>query len=146
MSEFALDYSILVFLASIGVIQIAASVNRLKGLLFFKSPLMARLFGLSLTVGAFVWFFASEPRNINDYAGGLDANVQALFCFFSAVAAVLATFVVSSLLNARMGGEEHSPDDGLDALRSTTYLKAVTSNLARWWREWRTQMRSYFSG
>ena len=146
MFTFASDYFILVFVASIGVLQIAASLGRLNGLLLFKSPPVARVFGVALVAGAFIWFFSTGERNINDFEGGLDAPTQALFFFLGSLAGTGVTFVVSSLVNLRMNGEEPSPGAGLDALRETNYLRALGHSLGYWWREWRTQMKSYFSG
>ena len=133
MSAFAIDYLLFVFIASLGVIQIAASVGHLNGLLVFKSPISARVFGSAFSVATFVWFFATEDRNLNDYEGGLDANIQALLFVLSALAAVLVTLVVSSVFNARMNGGDRVPGDGLDALKDGNYARALMNSL-RYWR------------
>ena len=146
MFTFATDYFILVFIASIGAIQVAASIGRLSGLLFFKSPAITRLLGASLVVAAFIWFFSTGERNINDYEGGLDANSQALFFFLGVLAGGTFTFLMSSLVNARMNGYQPSPEGGLDALKQTSYLRALAYNLDYWRRNWRTQIRRYFFG
>ena len=146
MFTFATDYFILVFVASMGVIQIAASVGRLGGLLLVKAPLVARILGLALVVAPFIWFFASGERNINDYEGGLDANTQALFFFLGAFAGVGFTLLASSLINLRMTGPEPGPDTGLASLRHTTYLRAATHSLALLWRQCRTLMNRSSSG
>ena len=62
------------------------------------------------------------------------------------LAGVVVTFGVSSLVNLRMNGEEPSPGAGLDALRDTNYANALAHSLTYWWKEWRTQIKSYFSG
>ena len=146
MFTFATDYFLFVFVACLGVIQIAASFGGLKGLLILKSPLLARAIGLALPIAAFIWFFTSAERNLNDYEGGLDANVQALFFFFGGLTALAATLSVSSLLNLRMTGGAPAPGEGLDALKRTSYGRALVHSLRYWWREWRTQMRPYFFG
>jgi hypothetical protein len=146
MFTFATDYFILVFFASVGVIQVAASIGRLNGLLFFKSHLVARALGLALAVAAFAWFFATEQRNIGDTEGGLDANSQGLFFFFGASAGVVFTFVVSSLVNIRMKRAKPSPGAGLDALKDTSYVRALSYSIGYWWRECCRQMKRYFSG
>ena len=146
MFTFATDYFLLVFIASIGVLQIAASLGRLKGLLIFKTPLVARGLGLVLVIGAFVMFFGTGARNLNDYQGGLDAPDQGLFFFLGGFAGIGVTFALSSLVNLRMNWERPSPEAGLDALRETNYVTALRLSLAYWLREWRTQMKSYFSG
>ena len=146
MFTFATDYFILVFAATIGVLQIAASLGRLNGMLLIKGLWATRALGLALVVGAFVWFFGTADRNINDYSGGLDAPTQALFFFFGSFAGVGFTFLASSLVNLRMNGQRPSPEAGLDALRYTNYVRALSQSLVYWWKQWRRQMRSYFSG
>ena len=144
MYIFATDYYIFVLVASMGTIQFAASLGQLKGLLLFKSPLVARGLGIALAVSAFVWFFASESRDLNDQQGGLDAPTQGLFFFLGSLTAVVVTFLGSSLVNVRMNGGDPLADGGLDALKNSNYLSAVGHSLRFWWREWRTQMKSYF--
>ena len=138
MFAFATDYLILIFVASIGVIQIAASVGGLRGLLIFKSPLLSLGSGLTLAIAAFVWFFSTTNRNINDYNGGLDGNTQALLFFLGSLAGVVATFLGSSIINLKMVSEKPSPKAGLDALRDTSYLKALSHSFRYWSSEWRT--------
>ncbi|MCH7746423.1 MAG: hypothetical protein IIC84_10150, partial [Chloroflexi bacterium] len=53
MFTFATDYYILVFVATVGVIQVAASIGRLNGLLFIKSPIVTRVLAIALAVAAF---------------------------------------------------------------------------------------------
>ena len=132
MFTFATDYFILVFVASIGVIQVAASMSNLDGLLILKPPVVARILGFAIIIGAFIFFFSTAERNINDYEGGLDANEQALFFFLGVLAGGAFTFLVSSLVNIRMNGGEPSPEGGMDALKETNYLRALTLNLEYW--------------
>ena len=139
MFTFAIDYYLFVLVASIGVLQIAVSLGRLKGLLIFKSPFAARGFGLALTVGAFIWFFASGPRILNDYEGGLDANFQALFFFLGAASALVVTIVSSSLVNLRMESSRPLANDGLEVLRHTNYARGLAHSFRRWSKEWRKQ-------
>ena len=146
MFTFATDYYILVFVATIGVIQVAASFGRLNGLLFIKSPIVTRVLGIALAAAAFIWFFSTGDRNINDYEGGLDAPTQSLFFFFGSSTGFVFTFVVSTLVNARMNGGEAPPEEGLDALRDTNYVRALAHSISYWRREWRTRMKKYFSG
>ena len=146
MFTLATDYFLLVFVASLGVIQIAASFGGLTGLLIFKSPLVARALGLALTVAPFILFFSTAERNLNDYEGGIDANTQALFFFLGVLAGGWVTFIGSSLVNMRMKGKDPSPDGGFDALKETNYVRALARSLGYWSRNWRQQMKSYFSG
>lgn len=146
MFTFATDYYLLVIVASFGVIQIAASVGRLNGLLIFRPAPAARAFGLVLVVASFIWFFTSDQRNINDYEGGLDANVQALFFFLGAATALAATLALASIRNARLNDGEPALGEGLDALKRTNYARALVQSVHFWLREWRTQMKPYFFG
>lgn len=146
MFTFATDYFLLVFVSTIGVIQLSASFGGLRGLLVFKSPVAARFLGIILVVAAMVIFFATEDRILNDFKGGLDANTQALFFFLGVMAGGAVTFIGSSLINIRMKDADASPGSGLDALRDTNYLRALALSLRYWTRNWRKQMRSYFSG
>ena len=144
MFTFATDYYIGVFVSAVGTLQFAASVGGLRGLLIFKSALVARTLGLALASGGFIIFFATGFRNINDYEGGLDAPTQALFLFFGAGSAVVVTLIMSSLVNWRMRGPDTPPVCGVDSLRETNYAVALVRSIHYWCRNWRTQTKSYF--
>lgn len=146
MFTFATDYYLCVLAATIGVLQIAASIGKIQGLLIFKSNAIARGGGLALAVSAFVWFFSTGPRNLNDYEGGLDANTQGLFFFLGAFTAVVVTYAVTSVINHRMAGPQAPIDAGLDAVRDTSYARALARSLSYWWKNWRTQTKNYFFG
>ena len=146
MFTFATDYYILVCVATVGVLQVAASFGKLNGLLFVKSPVLARVLGAALVVGAFTWFFTVGDRNINDYEGGLDAPTQALFFFFGSSTGMAFTLLASALVNLRMNGHGQTPEEGLNALRGANYLAALAQSISYWRREWRTRTKSYFFG
>ena len=141
MFSFAIDYYIAVFVASVGVIQVGASLGQLRGLLFFRAPVLASLIGIALAVTAAVWFFTSGSRNINDFQGGLDANEQALFLLLGTLSGLAFSLLVSSVVNLNMRAADLSPDGGLDGLRQTSYARATMSSFRYWWREWRTQIK-----
>ncbi len=146
MFNFTVDYYLFALIASLGVLQVAASLGNLRGLLVFKSPVLARTLGLMAPIAAFIWFFTSETRNLNDYEGGLDGNYQALLFLLGAVSATIITALLTSIVNARLAGREPEPGEGLEALAHNSYAKAVRHSLRYWWRNWRTQTTSYFSG
>ncbi len=102
MFSFAGDYFVMVFVASLGVMQAAASVGGLRGLLIFKNPLIARALGIGVAIAAVAWFFLIEERNINDYEGGLDSNEQGLLFFLAVAASGILTCLLTSLVNRRM--------------------------------------------
>ncbi len=132
---FAADYVLFIFLASLGVVQLAALKNGLKGLYFIRIPLLNFVAALVLVVGSFVWFFVSEPRNLPDTGGGLDGNQQAMFSVAAAVGAVLFTLATTSLLNAGFGRGEELKGTGLQALRRTNYFIALRRTMGRLWKD-----------
>ena len=152
MLSFAVDYFIMVFVASLGVMQAAASIGGLRGLLLFKNPLIARALGIAIAIAAIVWFFAVAERNINDYEGGLDSNQQGILFFLAVAASGIFTCVLTSLLNWRMpcgaiDGERM--EIGLGNLRNGSWFSAIRDNYGYWFREekcWRTRIKRYFSG
>jgi hypothetical protein len=142
----ALDYLIMVFLSSLGVIQVACAYSRLRGLLFLGRPLWSALLGAGLVVAGFAWFFAPGPRLIPDTEGGLDGNSQTGLFAAGAGAAVAATMVVSSILNHRRLPGLRVMVWGLEALRETIYLKALVQGVKELWRRWPEWTRRSSSG
>ena len=143
----------MVFVASMGVMQAAASIGGLRGLLILKNPLVARSLGIVVAIAAVAWFFLGVERNVNDYEGGLDSNQQGLLFFLGVAASGIFTCVLTSLWNWRMrrelGEGESVPEAGLGALRSGTWWQAVRHNYRYWFGEarcWRTRIKRYFSG
>ena len=133
VSGFALDYLVFVFFATLGVLQMVAAYSAFWGLLFVRSRPLAFLTGLVTTGLAFFWFFVSEPRNISEIEGGLDGNQMAGLFSLAAGLALVLTFLLSSLRNWSMGTRGQRCVPGLDALRETTYLKALLGSFkARW--------------
>ena len=155
MFSFAVDYFIMVFVASLGVTQTAASIGGLRGLLIIKNPLFARPLGIVIAIAAIVWFFVVTDRNINDYEGGLDSNEQGLLFFLAVAASGALTCILTSLLNWRMVDSRQPrasgelSDAGLGALRHNNWLGALAQNYRYMFNEarcWRTQIKRYFSG
>ena len=130
MSEsFVLDYFLLVFVASCGLYQIAAAWNRLRGLMLFESRGLTFVLGLVLWVGAFAWFFLSEPRNMPDTGAGLTGNEQFGYFFAGGGAGLAATLLVTSLRNWNLGKGIDALPPGLDSLRDTGYTRALFRGL-----------------
>ena len=172
MFTFAADYFIAAFISTTGALQLAFSIGGLRGLLVFQRPIAARALGIALVVAGFVFLFATGERNINDYEGGLDAPTQALFFFWGALAALVFTMALTSLINRKMRGSRPHPDlppsrgkeerphpnlppsrgkeaeadVGIDALRNCNYALALWRSAAYWWKKWkrsRTRTSSY---
>lgn len=129
MSDFALDYLAFVFTSAVGVIMAATARSGLDGLLITGRRL-SYLVSLTLIAGSTWWFFASQPRNVPDTGPGLDGNEQAVLFVLGAVAAMALILIVSSLRNWFMEAEAPG-ENGLDALRSSGYLRALYRNLRR---------------
>ena len=146
MLTFTTTYYLTCLVGAVGAIQIGASYGNLRGLLFFKSLYVTRPLGVALVVGAFVFFFSTGERNINDFEGGIDANTQALFFFLGVLSGGVFTFVVSSLVNLRMRGDSPKPSEGLEELKRTTFLRALHGSLFYWLKNWRLQIKNYFFG
>ncbi|MBI4199984.1 MAG: hypothetical protein HY535_05890 [Chloroflexi bacterium] len=143
MTDFRLDYFLLVSAASFGILQWAFAYNRLEGLLLLPRRL-SLLAGPALTVAAFAWFFLSTPRNVPDTAAGLDGNEQAALFAAGVGIALLAHLLLSSLSNWSMvGRQEHG---GLEALRGANYVRTAMRRLGELWRSWQRQTNERSSG
>jgi hypothetical protein len=143
MTEFALDYLAFVFLSALGVLLVVTAYNRLNGLLMLGRRLSV-LLGAALTTGAFNWFFVSKPRNLPDTGMGLDGNEQALLFAFGALAALTMLLILSSLRNWSM--RANAAGDGLEALRSSSYLRLLFKGIKNRWNYWYNRMKEHSSG
>ena len=132
---FAVDYLILVFIASLGVIQLAGLKNDLKGLYLLKYPKLNLILGLVLFVSPFVWFFLTEFRNVSDTDGGLNGNQQAFLFVFGSLGAVIFTLFITSLFGIRKKWEEPLTISGLETLRQFNYLHVIRWTLGRLWKK-----------
>ena len=132
--SFILDYFLLVLVASCGLYQMAAAYNRLRGLMLLESRGLTFLLGLGLWVGAFAWFFLSEPRNAPDTGAGLTGNEQFGYFFAGGGAGLAVTLAATSLRNWGMGkrmGKSNTPRaHGLDSLRESNYGRALYWSLS----------------
>lgn len=129
--DLKLEYFLFAFIACCGVLQIAATYARLKGLCFL--PRGGYLLGFLLLLGAFWWFFATEDRNVRGLEGG-----QQLGLFNGAMfAALFFSLLLSSLL--RLGSRRREAPrggKGLEALKERTYLEALLLTLRALFRFW----------
>ena len=128
---FIADYTLWVFLSALGVLQFSAARGGLLGLLFLRRwPRTSAYLGLALAAAAFVWFFASEVRNLPDTVSGLDGVTQSFWFAVGAAGAVAATFLGTSVLNHRWGAghgwdPSTQPPTGVGWLERTTFLRAL---------------------
>lgn len=128
-----MDYFILVYVAAMGVLQMIASRREFRGMLLVPAPSVAFVLGLCAVVAAFVWFFASEPRNLSDTEGGLDGNRAASMFSAASALAVFTTLALSSLVNRSLGKDGQPAGPGLESLGHTTYLRALRGSLKALW-------------
>lgn len=130
----ALDYFILVFIASLGMYQIVATHAKLEGLWFFRQPIVQYIFGALAIIGAFCWFFTSKERNIQHRVEGS----QQLGLFLgSIVASYVVTAILSSIIQARVNSQGQKPregkqhDLGIETLKTTTVFGGIASSLRK---------------
>lgn len=129
MGKLALEYTFFIFVASCGVLQLAAVHSGLRGLSFFKRPLATNLFSAVAVIGAYVWFFAIENRNVP----GLEGSEQLGNFTLGASLAIVFTLVVSSILRANMNPtqSESGQEQGLNVLSVMTYFQAIKRAILR---------------
>lgn len=98
MLETSLDYSILVFVAVVGLVQAAGTYINLPKLSFFKQKKIAFMFAVLLTGGALAAFFA---WNYWAVTGVVEGSEQfGLFVLASFIALVF-TYSLGSLISSR---------------------------------------------
>ena len=134
MGQISVDYFLLIFVAASGALQMAASQSGLKGMMFFSRPSHSLITGLVMVVGAFLWFFLSAPRNVSDTQGGLDGNTQTGLFAAGAGAALAFTLLFSSLKNLSLGEGNGAFRPGLEALKETSFFRALANTLRDLWK------------
>jgi len=126
----ATEYFLLAFVCCLGVLQIVANANKLRGISFFKRPTLGYLFAALIIIGAISWFFITEDRIVP----GLTGPDMALWFFVGASLAVITTLILSSLINRRMSpsmGDPEPEEKGLGVLKEITYFQAIRRHLRR---------------
>ena len=152
MLTFVGVYFLFIYLASLGVLQIAASYSKLRGLSFFTRPIWGYIFGFLAIVGGFSWFYiVGNPHpevaytigvgdlfrygfsNPNPPSTGLILGAgESVFFFLLAVGcSFLTTIAFSSIVKFRISPrtpEEKKGEapEGLEALREMTFFQAIT--------------------
>ena len=90
------------------------------------------------------WGDLSAARNVNDIDGGLSATAQGLWFPLGAIAAIATTVILGTLANLRMRGTKGDPSEGLEALRTDTYPRALSRSLTHWRPVWLDEVRARF--
>lgn len=122
MGWLEIQYFLLVFVASCGVLQGVFTYRRVAGLQFFCSSALGYAFAAIAFVGAFVWFFSGGDRNTLPV---LEGSQQTGMFIAGSVAAILFTFSLSSLINRGRIVGRASPEDtetGLGDLKRMTWV------------------------
>jgi phosphate/sulfate permease len=118
------NYFLMVFLAVIGVIQLAAVYNNFRGLLFFPVKILSLIFGIIAVgmalAGFFFWY------DIYDIV--VEGAQQTGSFVFSAGMGIVFTLVLSSLVNHRRFNSGKPQRDGMDNLQESTFFQAVRNN------------------
>ncbi len=128
ITKLALEYFALVFVAVVGVLQLVAAYNELRGVSFFSRKIYGYLFA-ALTVGpALAGFFTWLSRNPS---GIIHGREQFAFFILALIAALSFTLAVSSLLKNRRLRGNHAQHDGLEAVREVTFFQALRHRFDR---------------
>jgi hypothetical protein len=122
MLTLAFQYSSLVFIAVVGVLQAAAGRNNLRGLLFFKRTGSAYIFAILTTIPVLAAFFR---WNYGNATGVIEGSQQAGLFALSTFIALIFTLVLSSLIKHRYGIVPSLEKKGLNVLVTTNYFRAL---------------------
>lgn len=133
MTGFEFDYTLWVFVSTIGVFQFAAVKNQLWGFVVFRNHQFATKLIASLLIAiAFFWFFLSADRNVPDTGDGIDGVVQTRWFAISAFLAIALMTSIASITNHRWGAnhgwdrnQQKWPPIGLSWIRETTFFRAI---------------------
>ncbi len=128
MSDIVSGYFLLLFLSSIGVLQIAAAYAKLEGLSFFKRAFAGYILGTLLIGGTFAWFFTVHNHNMPTVVQGWQQ-----FGLSSAgiATAFLLTAAISSLIKLRAFPHREAGEGGVEELRRCTYFQALAQSWRR---------------
>jgi hypothetical protein len=126
------DYVLYNSIACLGIIQAAVGYGGIRGLCFFKRPIFAYIFALIAVSASSAWFFTADNRNLK----GLEGTEQFTYWIVSAGVALIATVVLSSLINRHLKsenppGSENSMGPGFETLKHMTYFQAIKRSLRK---------------
>jgi len=131
MSDFSLQYLIWVFFASVGVLQIAAAFNGLRGIQLSNNRRLNLFVGAACILGSYVWFFSSAQRNTDGWKSGVEGLEQAILFLAGSAGAALFTFAITSIIHRSRVSNTSRDESGIDALRTRTVWQALRSNAMR---------------
>ena len=133
----AWEYCVFVLVAVVGLLQLVAAVNGLKGMLFIRNRPVTVLLSLAAVVFAFWWFFYRDDRiNTVMRRTGLEGAQQfTVFCW-TTFAALVATLVVASLLRLlvyRRAADDDPEErtEGVYQLKYVSWFEALKEAMQR---------------
>lgn len=137
----AWQYSIFVFVAVTGLIQLVALANGLKGMLLIRNRPVTIALSLAAIIFAFWWFFYRDDRmNTVMRRTGLEGAQQfTVFCW-TTFAALVVTLALASLLNLVLY-RRRAPDDPEEGAEGTYQLRRMS-----WFEALREAIRSRGEG
>ncbi len=124
----------------------AAAYGGLRGLLIFGNRGSSALLGAGTILVSLTWFFWDGGRNLPDTGGGIAGASQFFLFGLGAFLALLVTFLVTSLTNFSKEKTSVDTTEGLPSLRDTTFVQALSRNLAMAWKLYHRLTRKFSSG
>lgn len=122
----ALEYSASVFVSVLGVFQITAAYNDLRGISFFNKKVYGYIFGFIAIILSYAAFFTWNKRN----ATGIIEGPEQFFLFVPALAiALVFTLLLSSFIKGKQFEGSIPKQNGLEALKEATYIQVIKY----WW-------------
>jgi hypothetical protein len=128
MMSLSMEYLALVFLAVLGVLQLAAMRGRWFKLLFFQEKAATYLLSAVLVLLPLVLLFTWNYRNATGVVQGAE---QAGLFMLALVLAVVYTAALSSLMNYSDRNSTSEHKEGLEVLRDMTFYEALCRLLGR---------------
>lgn len=133
----AWQYCLFVFVAVMGLVQLVAIVNGLKGMLFIRNKPVTVLLSAAAVVFAFWWFFYRDDRvNTAMRRTGLEGAQQfTVFCW-TTFAALVVTLVLASLISRLVyrRAAESDPEErteGAYQLKYVSWFEALREAVRR---------------
>jgi hypothetical protein len=133
----AWQYCIFVFIAAMGVLQLIATFNRLKGMLIIRNKPITIVLSVAAIVFAYWWFFFRDDRmdTVMRRTGVEGAQQFTVFCW-TTFTALVVTLVISSLLHIlvyrrREGTEPEERLEGAYQLRYMSWFEALREAFRR---------------
>jgi hypothetical protein len=128
MEDLSVEYFVFIFIAALGIYQLAAAYSGLKGISFFPNKNLGYIFtGIAISptfIGLFTW----NQRNGTGIVEG--AQQFGLFCL-AVFLAFLFTVVFSHFLQKNRLSGDGASKDGLEALKEATYFQALKYRFIR---------------